>query len=271
MPTALDLHRRITEAVRHEAGLAYLPCCLLALLVSHGGSMLVREFPRALIGNENTVVVAAIKLERAGLIEKTSHPDDRRISVFHATRQGIESVKRAFDGIERAMGEALSEAAEPRCARVCTAGAEDCVRETMRTFLAAAPGFCIPAIEANALVHDRIPPAFPLVVSALIRLWSQTVIEHGNLTLTGYRCLVALRDEGRSLPCCALADSLAVDRSTISTVIKPLHRADLVEFSRGADKRQRVVSITAQGIANAREAAAELDRATAPLFAGRVL
>lgn len=165
---------------------------------------------------------AAIKLERDGLIEKTQHPEDRRVAALHATSCGTAAIVRIFGAIDRALGDA-----DP------TGLCGDCESEVARLLLVAAPRLGIPVSEDSTIVHDRVSPAFLMVVAALLRLWSSTIAKRIDLTLAGYRCLAVLQGGRRALPCCALADALVVDRSTVSAVLKPPCRRGLAVVERG--------------------------------------
>jgi len=50
------------------------------------------------------------------------------------------------------------------------------------------------------------------------------------------------------LPLSELADLMVMDRTTLGRNLKPLQRDELVEINVGADRRERLVSITPTGL-----------------------
>lgn len=251
----VDLHRRMSEAAMQASGLAYLPCCVLASVRSHAGKMAISDFPRTNIARENTIVAATVKLERAGLLVKTRGSDDGRIAVLHETDAGVSAVERAFDRMYRFLCETVWSGFDAREA--------DAV---MQAFTAAAAELGIPACESGFAVHDRVSPAFPLAVAALMRVWSQTVLEQAGVSLTEYRLLALLESARQPLPCFDIAEALMVDRSTVSVVLKPLRSRGMIRVERGADGRQRVVATTDWGACRVAAATAVLERQTAEIY-----
>lgn len=251
----VDLHRRMSEAAMRESGLAYLPCCVLASMRSHGKAMLLSDVPGAGIVRENTIVAATAKLERAGLLVKRGSPDDRRVTVLYETDAGVHAVERAFDCMYRSLRETVWRGLD----------AEQ-VDTVMQTFSATAPGLGIPACENTYAVHDRVSSAFPLVVAALIREWSRAAFEQAGVSLTGYRLLALLGAACRPLPCFDIAEALMLDRSTVSVVIKPLQSRGMVRIGRGTDGRQRIVALTDEGALRMAAATAVLERRTAAIY-----
>lgn len=257
MATAvIDVHHRITMHLKEEHGLPFLPCCVLASLRSHGGTMLIPDFPSAMISNENTVVAAAIRLEQRGLLEKTRRESDRRVVVLHETPEGAALVKRAFDGVYRQM-----------TTTVWRRYSDGSIDEVLQAFHASAAGLGISDIEVNNEVHETLTPAFFMAIASLVRQWTQAASIAGSTSLTEYRCLALLEDRRKPLPCSELADTLLIDRSTVSAAVKSLLAKRLVRVKRGKDGRQRIVSATESGKANAARAKAELENRTAACYA----
>lgn len=257
MATAvIDVHHRITMHLKEEHGLPFLPCCVLASLRSHGGTMLIPDFPSAMISNENTVVAAAIRLEQRGLVEKTRRESDRRVVVLHETPEGAALVKRAFDGVYRQM-----------TTTVWRRYSDGSIDEVLQAFHASAAGLGISDIEVNHEVHETLTPAFFMAIASLVRQWTQAASIAGSTSLTEYRCLALLEDRRKPLPCSELADTLLIDRSTVSAAVKSLLAKRLVRVKRGKDGRQRIVSATESGKANAARAKAELEKRTAACYA----
>lgn len=251
----VDLHRRMSEAAMRASGLAYLPCCVLASIRSHAGEMRISDFPRANIARENTIVAASSKLERAGLLVKTHGPDDGRITVLRETDAGVSAVDRAFDHLYRTLCETVWSSFDARE-----------VDAAIQAFSSVAAELGIPACESEFRVHDRVPPAFLLVVAALMRAWSRATCEQAGLSLTEYRLLALLEAAGRSLPCFDIAEALMVDRSTVSVVLKPLQSQGMVCVERGVDSRQRVVAVTDRGSSHLAAVTAVLERQTAEIY-----
>ncbi|WP_431047188.1 MarR family winged helix-turn-helix transcriptional regulator [Streptomyces sp. P1-3] len=84
------------------------------------------------------------------------------------------------------------------------------------------------------------------------RLYSQALGEAG-LRPTGYAFLARLDAEG-PLMVSQLADRLAMERTTCTRELQPLTRAGLVAVETGADRRQRMVRLTPEGVAKLAEA-----------------
>ena len=83
---------------------------------------------------------------------------------------------------------------------------------------------------------------------AMSRLYDQHLASVG-LKTTQYSLLVnAAR---AALPVAALAELLGLERTTLTRNLKPLVEAGWLELKPGADSRQRIVTITAQGRAKA--------------------
>lgn len=78
----VDLHRRIGDSIAELCKVSYLEFCLLSSVRSHGGAMLLADFSRNALASENTVVVAANALSRAGLVNKGRCASDGRLIVL---------------------------------------------------------------------------------------------------------------------------------------------------------------------------------------------
>jgi DNA-binding MarR family transcriptional regulator len=73
------------------------------------------------------------------------------------------------------------------------------------------------------------------------------------LRATQLSLLVAIRqDEGTTIQ--VLAQSMAMDRTTLSRNLRPLERDGLIEIRQGSDLRQRRLHITEQGVARVQAA-----------------
>lgn len=251
----VDLHRRSAACFDRECSIAYLPCCLLALLSARRAPMTIADFPRPMVASENTLVAAAIKLERAGLIEKTHRESDRRVVVLRATRKGSALVRRAFDGTYRHLRSTVW--------RWCS---DDDVERIVDAFGTAADGLGAIGRTRGHAVHRRLNPAFFIAVATMVRQWMQASAAAG-MALTEYRCLALLQERAQPLPCSVVADTLLVDRSTVSVVAKSLVGKGLGACEKGSDKRSRLVSITEDGRAAAGFAASMLEDRTAACYA----
>jgi DNA-binding MarR family transcriptional regulator len=98
-----------------------------------------------------------------------------------------------------------------------------------------------------------IEPRDVQCVSATLRMATRTVarvydaeLAAAGLRTTQFSILAALHDEGPSA-IGHLAGRLAMDRRTLTRELEPLLGSGLVADSRGADRRQRVVELTAEG------------------------
>lgn len=80
-----------------------------------------------------------------------------------------------------------------------------------------------------------------------------TALRSVGLRATQLSLLVAIgQDEGITIQ--VLAQSLAIDRTTLSRNLRPLERDGLIEIRQGTDLRQRRLHITEQGVARVKAA-----------------
>lgn len=251
----IELRRRITAKFDEECGLAYLSCCLLASLRSHGGTMLISEFPSSMIANENTIVASVIGLARKGLIKKTRSDRDRRVVVLHETAAGSLAAERA---VECAYNHLRS--------TVWRRYSGEEIEEVVELLHGAADDLGISDSEFGRETHACLTPAFFMVIAAMIRQWTVVVSECSELSLTEYRLLALLESRQQPLLCSVMADALMLDRSTTSAAVKSLHGKKLVRIKKGLDKRQRSVSPTESGRASAALATNQLERRTAVFY-----
>lgn len=252
----VDLQRRSAACFDRECGVPYLPCCLLALLGASKDPMTISDFPRSMVASENTVVAAAIKLERAGLIEKAHCDSDRRIAVLRGIPEGNALAKRAFESAYRHLR-----------ATVWQWCSDDDAARIVGAFREAAEALGLTGRKERRAVHRCLTPSFFMAVAAIIRQWVQTCAAAG-VAFTEYRYLALLQSCGQPLSCSAAADALMVDRSTVSVVAKSLIDKGLGVCGRGSDRRRRMISITESGKATAEFATSMLEDRTAALYAG---
>lgn len=97
----VDLHRRIGDSIAELCKVSYLEFCLLSSVRSHGGAMLLADFSRNALASENTVVVAANALSRAGLVNKGRCASDGRLIVLEENVAGARTLTRGYEGIYR--------------------------------------------------------------------------------------------------------------------------------------------------------------------------
>ena len=95
----VDLHRRIGDSIAELCKVSYLEFCLLSSVRSHGGAMLLADFSRNALASENTVVVAANALSRAGLVNKGRCASDGRLIVLEENVAGARTLTRGYEGI----------------------------------------------------------------------------------------------------------------------------------------------------------------------------
>lgn len=252
----IDLRRRIT-AKFGEYGLAYLSCCLLASLRSHGGTMLMSDFPSSVTAKENTIVASVIGLARKGFIEKVRSDRDRRVVVLRETAAGSLAAERAMEGAYRHLR-----------STVWRSYSDEKIDEIVDLLHRAADDLGIPDTEISHETHSCLTPAFLMAIAAMIGQWTTVVSECTGLSLIEYRLLALLESRQQPLLCSAMADALMLDRSTTSAAVKSLHGKKLVHVKKGLDKRQRVVSLTESGSANALLAGVQLERRTAAFYTG---
>lgn len=252
-----DLHRRIGQAIDEACQASYLAFCLLSSVRSHGGSMALAEFPRAALGNENTVTVAANELARRGLADKSRCPSDGRVAILNETAAGSQAIREGYGGIYGCLR-----------STVWANHADEDIVEIMHAFPSVADKLGIGREEINHACHPALTPAYLMIVSALLRRWTQTVASFAGLSFTEYRCLALLETRPAPLSCAAIADTLMLDRSSVSSLVAKLGRAGLVAANPGQDRRQREISLTEKGEVSAALITAKLGRITADLYAG---
>jgi DNA-binding MarR family transcriptional regulator len=72
------------------------------------------------------------------------------------------------------------------------------------------------------------------------------VLRPSGLRMTQFSILARASAVGE-MPLSELADLMAMDRTTLGRNLQPLEREDLIQINVGADRRERLVSITANG------------------------
>jgi DNA-binding MarR family transcriptional regulator len=85
-----------------------------------------------------------------------------------------------------------------------------------------------------------------MATRAVARIYDEALAPYG-LRTTQYSILARLEVEGPA-PVSRLAARLVMDRSTLAREAAPLVRAGLIAEEPGPDRRQRLLSLTAQGL-----------------------
>lgn len=253
----VDLHRRIGRAIDAACGASYLEFCLLASVRSHNGSMTLAEFPRKVLANDNTVVVAANSLARVGMVGKRRCSDDGRIAVLEETACGTQALKQGFDGVCRSLR-----------ASVWANHADEDIDEIMHSFPTVAEKLGVDSVEINHRCHPVVTPAYLMITAAILRSWTQTVSRFAGLSFAEYRCLAVLETRPTPLSCATIAETLMLDRSSVSALVAKLDREGLVWCDSGPDRRRKVVGLTEKGEVSAALVTAKLGRLTADLYSG---
>lgn len=253
----VDLHRRIAETIDETCGVSYLAFCLLSSVRSHGGSLLLADFPRGALANENTVVVAANALARAGLVDKGRFASDGRLAVLQERESGAHALERGYDGVYRSLR-----------ATVWANHADEDIEEIMCAFPSVAEKLGIGAEEINRLCHPILTPAYLMIVAALLRRWGRVVAQFAGMSFAEYRCLAVLEARPLPLPCAAIAETLMLERSSVSALVAKLARKGLVTYGSGADRRHKAIALTEKGEVSAALVTGKLGRVTADLYAG---
>ncbi len=118
------------------------------------------------------------------------------------------------------------------------------------------------------LKEDELDRAVELVFAATRNFWraAEGPLEARGLGPAHYRALAAIRrDEG--LPVSALREHLAVTKQSLARVLSELEREALIERLPGpADRRQRLLHLTAAGRTAERDASAALRDRLAHVF-----
>lgn len=249
------LHREIGRALKDAFGVTYLAFCLLASVRSHGGLMTLADFPYEALASPNTVTVAAAQAARRGYVEKRRSADDRRVVQVAETPEGGSAVDRGFDAIYRRLR-----------ATVWKNHARSDIEETMLAFPDVVRKLGIDPIEINHRCHPILTPSYLMCVAGFLRRWEGCIARFAGLSFSEYRCLALLEHRLGSLSCAAIADELALDRSSVSPVVSRLSREGYVAVGTGSDRRCRSVALTDKGTVVAALATAELEKVTAGLF-----
>ncbi|MEG2477157.1 MarR family winged helix-turn-helix transcriptional regulator [Gordonibacter sp.] len=253
----VDLHRRVGRVIGEACSTTYLSFCLLASLRSHGGTMFLSDFPRSMIANENTVVVAAGELVSSGMAEKTRCSDDHRVVCLNEMPCGSRMLESGFSRIFEHLRLSVWR------------GHDDVdIDEIMHDFSGVAERLDIGTLEINHACHPVLTPAYLMILAALLRRWSQTVLQYAGLSFTEYRCLALLENRPGPLPCCSIAEMLMLERSSVSSVVARLQDRDFVEVGVGVDRRFKTISLTDKGEVSAALISAKLCKLTAELYAG---
>lgn len=251
----VDLHRRIGRAIDAACEISYLEFCLLASVRSHEGRLTLADFPRNALANENTVVVAANRLARAGFVDKARCLDDGRVSILRETEAGTRALEEGFGSMYRSLR-----------ASVWAHHTDEDIDEIMHAFPTVAEKLGIGAVEINHRCHPVMTPAYVMITGALLRCWTQTVVHYAGLAFAEYRCLAVLETRPSPLSCAAIAETLMLDRSSVSTLVAKLGRKGLVTSVPGPDRRHKEVGLTEKGEVSAALVTAKLGRITANLY-----
>jgi len=118
------------------------------------------------------------------------------------------------------------------------------------------------------LKEDELDRAVDLVFAATRRFWkvAEEALAHHELGPAHYRALAAIRrDEGLAVS--TLQTRLGVRKQSLARVLGELEKAGLIRREAGReDRRQRLVTLTAEGREAEREASAALRERLAQVF-----
>lgn len=215
----VDLHRRIGDSIAELCKVSYLEFCLLSSVRSHGGAMLLADFSRNALASENTVVVAANALSRAGLVNKGRCASDGRLIVLEENVAGARTLTRGYEGIYRNLRSS-----------VWANHTNEDIEEIMSSFPSVAEKLGVDTVEINRSCHSVLTPAYLMIVAALLRRWAQVVVQYAGLSFVEYRCLAVLETRPSPLPCSVIAEILMLERTTVSTLVAKLARKGLVSY-----------------------------------------
>ena len=162
----VDLHRRIGDSIAELCKVSYLEFCLLSSVRSHGGAMLLADFSRNALASENTVVVAANALSRAGLVNKGRCASDGRLIVLEENVAGARTLTRGYEGIYRNLRSS-----------VWANHTNEDIEEIMNSFPSVAEKLGVDTVEINRSCHSVLTPAYLMIVAALLRRWAQVVVQ----------------------------------------------------------------------------------------------
>lgn len=204
----VDLHRRIGDSIAELCKVSYLEFCLLSSVRSHGGAMLLADFSRNALASENTVVVAANALSRAGLVNKGRCASDGRLIVLEENVAGARTLTRGYEGIYRNLRSS-----------VWANHTNEDIEEIMSSFPSVAEKLGVDTVEINRSCHSVLTPAYLMIVAALLRRWAQVVVQYAGLSFVEYRCLAVLETRPSPLPCSVIAEILMLERTTVSTLV----------------------------------------------------
>lgn len=253
----VDLHRRISDAIADACEVSFLEFCLLSSVRSHDGSLMLAEFPRDALANENTVVVAANSLARAGLVNKGRCSDDGRLTVLGENAGGARALEWGYDGVYRSLRSS-----------VWAHHTDEDIEEIMHAFPSVARQLDIGMVEINQRCHPVLTPAYIMIVAALLRRWARVVAQYAGLSFAEYRCLAVLEARPMPLSCAAIAETLMLERTSVSALVAKLARKQLVSSGSGSDRRHKAISLTEKGEASAALVTGKLGRVTAELYVG---
>lgn len=252
----VELQRDISAILDTHLGVSYTEFCLLASLQSHGGTMLLSDFPTSIGANANTVVAASSRLDEKGLVLKEKSSEDKRVIVLRNTEKTLPLVQ---EGCTRVYAHLY--------ATVWKNHSDEDIREIMYSFGEQHKTLHIDPIEVNTICHPIMTPAYFMALSGILSRWSSEVKTYSGLSLTEFRYLSLLESRPRPLNCSQLAAMLFLDRSSISSITASLKEKELIIVERGKDKRSNLVSLTEKGAVCAALVNAKLSRATAVLYA----
>lgn len=98
------LHQAGVDITSSQAGIMFL--------LEKGQGLSMTELSQALVADNSAITRLVDRLERAGLVNRTASPDDRRVSVIVLTDKGREETK-AAKKVVRSLNEEIKDSMTP--------------------------------------------------------------------------------------------------------------------------------------------------------------
>lgn len=229
----------IQKVVSQAGGVAVTDYCILQELIVAARPMGLSEFKSFLLLRRNTVSAAVSRLEERGLVSKCADERDSRKATICLTVDG----RNLADGVSHAIRDALLDA-------FWKVSADERVNWGMmvdsRVFVENGLGIQegAPSLDDESLVI----PAWIMALRYIDQLWTTTLASSVRLSLSEFRTLDLLAEEGAPLRQGDIAGRLRIETSALSRIVRSLRLRELVQARRSDDdKRSFIVEITPEG------------------------
>lgn len=236
----LSFNNDIERIVVQDGGLTVTQYRILLEIKRLKGRGRVGDVAEALILQSSSVTCAADGLEGVGLVAREEDPDDRRGILLVLTEAG-ERTLRVIDGMITETINSMWANYTPEQHEILFESARYCA-EVLRVPYEGPEG-------ANAQT------AFAQISRTVLRIASEAVKNRSHLSVTEFRILLDLMEEGEGERVCDIAAALGLRANVVTSGADSLCKQGLVERRRDVgDRRAVILEMTPHGRARALDA-----------------